>query len=362
MYLITITLAKLLKIFIQLLNLGAGYTWSGHLALKLYPNVFKEKDLIPTKGLVFITGTNGKTTTTKMLSHVLRKNGRTVVTNDSGANLLSGILTSLLLNTSLNGKAASDFGIFEVDEFTLPLLLKQLTPHVLILLNLSRDQLDRYGETDTILERWFDSVKDLPSSASLLLNANQEEFSRLTTAFKGTATLFNGSSVEAAAFTASITIGIDASKVASDISDFSPAWGRGESIKHLNFLWKIYLAKNPASFNYNLDLVSSDTYLFIFNDNIPDGRDVSWIYDISTQKILNACKGKSVYISGKRAFDMAVRLQYAGVSIDISKVIPNVREAVLFVENGSGHQDATVLANYSAMLELRKVLLGRSIL
>jgi UDP-N-acetylmuramyl tripeptide synthase len=357
MYLIAITLAKLTKAFISIFGLGAGDTWSGHISLKALPNILSHSDLWPTKGIVFISGTNGKTTTTKMLVHVLRQNGYSVTTNDSGANLLNGITASLALGSSLSGKARSDFGIFEVDEFTLPHLLKYKEPDVLVLLNLSRDQLDRYGETDIILDRWVNSFKNIKLKTHLVVNSEQKDFEKLTTAFKGEVSTFKSSSENAVREVATI---LNIKSV--NLSEFRPAWGRGESVRHKNFSWKIYLAKNPASFDNNLEQELPENLLFIFNDNIPDGRDVSWIYDISTQKIFNSCKGKNIYVSGSRAYDMAVRLQYAGISIDRSKVIPDVREAVLFVENACSVKNAIAFPNYSAMLELRKILTGRSIL
>jgi UDP-N-acetylmuramyl tripeptide synthase len=361
MYKTSITIAKVVKLFINILGIGSGYTWSGQVALITHPNILKEHQLFPKKGLIFVSGTNGKTTTVKMLVHLLQKNGYKVTTNSSGANLLNGIVAALALDTSIFGIAHSDYGVFEVDEFTLPSVLKQVSPDYLFLLNLSRDQLDRYGETDIILDRWLNSVHSLSVDTKVFLNKNQPEFAQIKEAFKGRVILSEATSSDfVEEFAPFINISLEDAR--KSLSNFQPAWGRGEVIKHNNFTWKICLAKNPASFDTNLDSCGAETFLFIFNDNIPDGRDVSWIYDISTEKLKAACYGKNIYVSGKRAFDMAVRLQYAGISIDKSKVIPNVQEAVLFVENGCGCKEAVAFPNYSSMLELRKILLGRSIL
>ena len=137
-FLITL-FAKVSSISLKLLKLGHGYTWPGHFILKIFPNILVSLNNKYPKGLIFISGTNGKTTTTKLITHLLRKRGLRVTTNASGANMLNGVLSSFLLNTTFTGKISSDIGVFEVDEFNLSLLLKKVTPDVLVLLNLTRD-------------------------------------------------------------------------------------------------------------------------------------------------------------------------------------------------------------------------------
>jgi hypothetical protein len=98
--------------------------------------------------------------------------------------------------------------------------------------------------------------------------------------------------------------------------------------------------------------------LFILNDNIPDGRDVSWIYDISPEKLQKFCIDKTVYVSGSRFLDMAVRLKYAGVFLEDANISSNLSALVSSISS----QTVVVFPNYSAMLELRKLLKGRAIL
>ncbi len=392
MYLISITLAKLLNKVINTLKLGSGYTWPGHLALNLHSDLLKESKLFPKKGLIYISATNGKTTTTKLVSHILNKTGHSLVTNISGANLLNGIASALLLDTDSMGNAQSDYGVFEVDELALPLLLEYRCPDILALLNLSRDQLDRYGETDTILEKWHTQVEYLPKHTVLILDKTQEKLQRLASAFKGTVEYFDDSIQEVpnpnlagkfntknvnAALLIAEKMGIAKTKALETLPDFEFAWGRGEEIIKNGINWRIMLAKNPSSFNHNLEdilnnnnnLESYHNYLFILNDNIPDGRDVSWIYDVNPELLLKVSKGKKIYVSGNRCYDMAVRLNYAGINVDKNSIAPSISDCVqkinhdlLNYDSAENTKKVLVLPNYSAMLDFRKISTGRSIL
>lgn len=141
------------------------------------------------------------------------------------------------------------------------------------------------------------------------------------------------------------------------------AYGRGEEIPLGKKIFRIFLAKNPASFNNNLDLlikkeVDAPTLLFVLNDNIPDGRDVSWIYDINPEKLYKACSGKKIFVSGKRYLDMAVRLSYAGIEVERKNLKKNLKAAL----SETPGENTIILPNYSAMLDTRKVLTGRKIL
>ncbi|MFC1625009.1 MurT ligase domain-containing protein [Patescibacteria group bacterium] len=373
MYLLTKLITKFTYWIIKTLRLGAGYTWPGHLALKLNKDILRNTKLHPSKGFIFIAGTNGKTTTSKLISHILRKKGLRVVTNRSGANLLNGIVSSLLLEGS-----HSDIGVFEVDEFALPNLLEQVTPKVLLLLNLSRDQLDRYGEIDIIFDSWKETISKLDGSTHIIFDATQEIFKGITnyegklTEFSITRSLIedldlfgehNSKNVKAALSVVK-DFGVNEKEALETLKDFKPAYGRGETIEYKNTSFQIFLAKNPASFNNNLGLLLSKevdikAILFILNDNIPDGRYVSWIYDIDPNSLKEACRGREVFVSGKRYLDMAVRLMYAEIQVGKGQVFENLGEAV---ESLTEKKEILVFPNYSAMLEIRKILTGKKIL
>ena len=150
MFYLILWLSKTLNFIINFLHLGAGYTWPGHVALNLNSHIAKDKHFKFPMGVVLVTGTNGKTTTSKLLAHIFETSGLKVTHNRTGANLLNGIVSAVLLNMDWRGGHDSNIAVFEVDENNLPVVLEYFSPNVLVLLNLSRDQLDRYGEVDII--------------------------------------------------------------------------------------------------------------------------------------------------------------------------------------------------------------------
>lgn len=121
--------------------------------------------------VILITGTNGKTTTTKMLVEILRADGRAVVTNQSGSNLKRGITSKLIEEASILGRVKGDVAVFEVDEASLPTVANVLEPTQVAILNLFRDQLDRCGELDTTAGM-LGGVLGAHKRAQVLLNAD----------------------------------------------------------------------------------------------------------------------------------------------------------------------------------------------
>jgi lipid II isoglutaminyl synthase (glutamine-hydrolysing) len=116
-------------------------------------------------GSVLVSGTNGKTTTTRLIAAILRAAGHKVVHNRAGANLMSGVTTALL-------DGGGDIGLFEIDEAHLPMAVAELRPRLVLCLNLFRDQLDRYGELNTLAAKWAAALAQLDSAATALLNAD----------------------------------------------------------------------------------------------------------------------------------------------------------------------------------------------
>jgi len=386
---IYILLTKLFKLFINIFHLGSGLTWPGHLVLKLSPDILEKKLLKGYDKFILIAGTNGKTTTSKLISFVLERKGVKVVSNRSGANLLNGIVSSLLLDRNIFNKPRSSIGIFEVDEFALPEVFKRIKPSILILLNLSRDQLDRYGETDIIFERWKDAINTYTDKQSekeknltIIADIDQREFLELTDIYKGKVLYFNDSDVYLkktklygrhnakninACLVACELLSFNVDECSDLLSDFKPAYGRGETILFKGRKYKVFLAKNPTSFNNNLDLIvkgdiTGHALLFILNDGIPDGRDTSWIYDIEKVPLSNASESRCIYVSGSRCYDMAVRLKHAGVNIEERNIVPSIASVVKELSKNKNIKEVIVLPNYSSMLDFRKVVLGRKIL
>ena len=125
-------------------------------------------------GTVVLSATNGKTTTAAMVASVLERRGAGLVHNRAGANMAGGVASALAAAASPGGRRLDGtLGLFEVDEFWLPQLLGELRPRAVLLANLFRDQLDRYGELETIGERWLEAIGTLPAATQLVLPADE---------------------------------------------------------------------------------------------------------------------------------------------------------------------------------------------
>lgn len=427
---LSVTFGKLLILLSNTFNLGSGSTWPGHIALKLNPNFIKQALSSHPKGaklkVIIIAGTNGKTTTGKLITEILRTDDKTVIENPAGANLLNGLASTLIRGANLNGKLTQDYLIFECDENALPKVVEQTNPDYIVCLNLFRDQLDRYGEIDSISKKWHSSFEKLDSNTTLILNADDPQISYLSKGTKAKSLYFGLSSnnsdkqtkhgadsiycprssdklkyksvyfshlgdwectncklkrpktdiaelssypldgtynkyniLAANLFATKESIGQD--KIQQSFNNFTPAFGRQEKIIYKSKNVQILLSKNPTSFNESMqtvkDLEGKDL-LILLNDRIPDGLDVSWIWDINFEEILN--KEFNIGVSGDRVYDMALRLKYAE---QFTHVEPNTQTLLnKMVEALDSSETLYVLANYSAMLDIRKILTGRKIL
>lgn len=454
--LILISVGKLIGKISKLLNLGAGGTWPGEIALRFHPQILSSLAAQLDK-IILVAGTNGKTTTAKMVETIISKLGNQdskirIVHNATGANLLNGITSALIREANIMGKIDANIGIFEVDEASLPLALREFTPNVLILLNLFRDQLDRYGEVDLVAEKWLKALRHLPASSTVVINADDAYLAFIGSQLKAKVKYFGladrqylfrdiphaadtiycprcGAKLEfaglylshlgewscgrcqlihpknhlsaadvktiyrhsllkgiynlynlmAAILAVEVLKRFDKTSLAKALKDFQPVFGRQEEFSIGEKKIKIFLAKNPASFNASLrtvlELLQSknrdcSALLLVLNDRIPDGRDVSWIWDVDFEMIPSDIY---IIVSGDRAWDMGLRIKYAQkiqqakrITEDPTsklKVFENLNEAVkagLQVIKKGGI--LYVLPTYSAMLEVRRILIGRKIL
>lgn len=418
---------KLVSYFSKILGLGNGSTWPGHIALSLNPNIISDILRRSDCKIIVVTGTNGKTTTSRMISHILMHERFSILKNDSGANLLNGIASTILLSTNMVGKLSNTHAVFEVDENALPHVLKQCKPDVLVVLNLFRDQLDRYGEVRAVAKKWQEAIKSLPKETTLLLNADDPEVSYLSSfshhqAIKtfgldynshigdeditadstscpkcGTklsytsrvyshigvwkcthcklghknptitqidsyplSGTYNKYNTHAAVLT-SIVLGVPKNEAVSSLTDLTPAFGRQEKIEYKGKTIQLFLSKNPAGFNQSLETIMESnphSLLFVLNDRIPDGTDVSWIWDTDIERF-NLSK-TDIYASGDRAFDMGLRLKYAEINMIIE---PDLKIAIeKAVRKLPKDQVLYIIPTYSAMLEVRKIITGKKIL
>ncbi|MCR5208079.1 MAG: MurT ligase domain-containing protein [Eubacterium sp.] len=160
--------ARITALILRLFKKGAT-TLPGRLALKLKYNILT--GLSKGVKIICVTGTNGKTTVCAMIEHALKKAGRSYIINGSGANMLSGVTTAFIMNSTLTGKCRSEFAILECDENSLPLITRYVDADIITVTNLFRDQLDRYGETDNTLMKIKEGIKNCPK-AVIILNAD----------------------------------------------------------------------------------------------------------------------------------------------------------------------------------------------
>jgi len=169
---LAILAAETARALSQVTGRGSGSALPGLVAQKVDPNIItKLADMLP-GGIILITGTNGKTTTAKMLAGILEADGKKVIYNFSGSNLSRGIASFLITHTNFWGtKLDGDIGLFEVDEATMPEILALVRPKAILVTNLFRDQLDRYGEVDKTASI-IGSALQMAPKAKVILNAD----------------------------------------------------------------------------------------------------------------------------------------------------------------------------------------------
>jgi lipid II isoglutaminyl synthase (glutamine-hydrolysing) len=151
---------------------GGGTSLPGKVLIRLEPRAIAELAARLPRGSAVISATNGKTTTAAMTASVLERAGVSLVHNRAGANMAGGVASTLLSAARPGEKMAGELGLFEIDEFWLDRVTRELEPRAILLGNLFRDQLDRYGELETIADRWAAVVSSLPPQARLALNAD----------------------------------------------------------------------------------------------------------------------------------------------------------------------------------------------
>jgi UDP-N-acetylmuramyl tripeptide synthase len=176
---ITIALAKLASLLSRWLGRGDGSALPGLVAERLDPNILEKLGRRMSGDIVLVTGTNGKTTTTKMLREILGQGGEHVLTNQAGSNLYRGIVASILAQCTLTGELQPGLALFEVDEAAMPEVARVLQPQTIVVLNLFRDQLDRYGELDKTASLIRTAI--LSTKAQLCLNADDPLVASLAT-------------------------------------------------------------------------------------------------------------------------------------------------------------------------------------
>ncbi|MDD4377856.1 MAG: MurT ligase domain-containing protein [Eubacteriales bacterium] len=167
---IALWFAKLINLLINVIDKSRGSNFSGEKALKIDPMMVAHFKGIDYSKVIFITGTNGKSTTTNLVNHIFKTNGKKVVANLEGANLLSGIATILSKESTLTGRLKADYFIFETDERYLPIIYKQLPAENIMITNLQKDQVQRNGDPDFIFRKLKEAIK---GNVRLFLNNDE---------------------------------------------------------------------------------------------------------------------------------------------------------------------------------------------
>jgi UDP-N-acetylmuramyl tripeptide synthase len=432
---------------------GSGATSiPGKVLMRLEPEAIAALGGRLRDGSSLISATNGKTTTAAMVSEILTGTGVAIVHNRAGANMAGGVASTLLDAARPRGAISGDLGLFEVDELWLAEVAAQLRPRAILLGNLFRDQLDRYGELEAIADSWRKTLS--VSSAQAVLNADDPLVADLGRGRSGvlyfgveddslalsgmahaadakhcrncgapyafdvvylghlghyhcpscgrerpiptvTAGQVRLEGVRAARFTlttpaGSVEVGlalpglynvynalaaaalataleIPLTDIKTGLESARAAFGRAETVDLKvpgdgTREMRILLVKNPAGANEvlrTLALEPGEHDLFgVLNDQIADGRDVSWIWDADFEQL--AGRVRRATCSGSRAADLATRLKYAGIEPGRIEIHPELAGA-LADATLAGDRSSTLYAlpTYTAMLALRELLVAR---
>lgn len=175
--LFSILTAKLI-LFLSKRIFKGGSSFPGKVALKFDSNILSV--VAKNYKVILVTGTNGKTTTTSMIYNIIKKSGNRVITNSTGANMLPGITATFIDNYKIFGKKKPAYAVIEVDEANLKFITKYISPEIITITNLFRDQLDRYGEVYTTLAKIMEGLENV-SGAKLILNGDESLLGDLNT-------------------------------------------------------------------------------------------------------------------------------------------------------------------------------------
>jgi UDP-N-acetylmuramyl tripeptide synthase len=353
---------------------------------------------------VLVTGTNGKSTTTRMTAAALASLGA-VATNSEGANMDAGLIAALAVARD------ASLAALEVDEMHLPHVADAVGPAVIVLLNLSRDQLDRVGEINTIeralragLARhpdtvivancddvlmtsaaydcpnvvwvaaggsWANDSVSCPRSGEVIVREKSHWYSTgtdfkrptpqwwfddenlygpsgLTLALKLAlpGAVNRGNAAQAVA--AALALGVDPSAAVAGVSGVDEVAGRYRTVTLGRHTARLLLAKNPAGWQEALSMIDKHGagVVIAVNGQVPDGEDLSWLWDVRFEHF----EGTAVVAAGERGTDLAVRLTYAGVEHTL------VHDTVAAISScPPGHVE--VIANYTAFLQLQRRIL-----
>ena len=164
--------AKVAGAGIRRVGRGGGTAAPGLVADRIDPELLRKLAARLDRGAIVVAGTNGKTTTSRMVADILEADGLRVAHNRSGSNLVRGVVSALAERASVGGDPRADAAVIETDEAAFPEIVRLLQPRVILLNNLFRDQLDRYGELNTIATKWRTALERLPAATTVVVNGD----------------------------------------------------------------------------------------------------------------------------------------------------------------------------------------------
>ena len=169
-FFLALWIAKLAEFAIKLIDPSRGTDFPGKAAYLLDKNFIRGFRKLDTDRVIFITGTNGKSTTTNLLYHTLKSAGKTVIANLTGSNMLNGAASCLIAGSDWKGRIKADFILIEVDERSFPYIIKQLPGKYMLITNIMQDQVHRNGDPDFIYQLLR---KNINPNMTLFLNNDE---------------------------------------------------------------------------------------------------------------------------------------------------------------------------------------------
>lgn len=393
---------------------GGGSALPGLFVEKIDPDFIRRTLASLPQGVVIVSGTNGKTTTTKMVVELLEGQGMRVFTNRTGSNFTRGVAAALLGEVDNHGNLDADIAVLELDEAHAVHFVHAITPRFSLLLNVMRDQLDRFGEIDAtakLLEKiaasttdtvvlnredprvaaiaatltgqkvtYFGLAPELHSlfpgdddmhgavkkskttiDADVILKAIQDgkaqfvmddDTQTVSLELQGVYNIYNAAAAMALV-RAIVGDVINQEKLLETLSQITPAFGRGETVMIGGQPLELVLVKNPSGFRLGLTSFKPEGYqtMVAINDNYADGRDMSWLWDVPFDSLQ---AGGVAQVSGIRAYDMALRLQYD--EVPVVNVNTNLAEALQHFITSASDQPKRIYCTYTAMMTLRSEL------
>lgn len=395
---------------------GNGSALPGLFVEKIDPDFIKRTLGTLPHGVVLVSGTNGKTTTTKMVVELLEGQGLRVFTNKTGSNFTRGVAAALLGEITLSGTLAADIAVLELDEAHATHFVKAVAPTYSLLLNVMRDQLDRFGEIDAtarllqtiashtttgvVLNREDPRVRSIaehlesqhvsyfgldpflyelfPDDDNLHAQAHSpkphsnleadvvlQSISDTTATFvidnastetslqlRGVYNIYNAA---AALATVRLVLGatVDTHSLITTLRTIQPAFGRGETIIVGGQPVELVLVKNPSGFRLGLSSFNPETYATMVAIN--DNYADGRDMSWLWDVDFSSLQPSGVHVvSGVRAYDMSLRLSYDNVPVQ--QTIPDLKHALRTLISTNPDTPKRIYATYTAMLALRREL------